>query len=296
LSGPCKAVTCKGKIYVASTNDNNRIIIEEYDPITDIWSLKKATSHMDNAGEFCVAATDAGIFIMGGYWDGTSLNNMEKYEIERDTFLTLGNMPIGLDCASAVSVDNLIYIMVGRSKADTSLSNRVFAYDPDHAAWSAKQAAPRGRVEAHVAVLNKKIYLFGGYISGNNSGNIDKCDNRIDIYDPVADTWTEGEIDFAEGKTPIGMGVIHNEIYFVAATFGNKGPSSEEVFKYNPASKSAVRLANHSKLTWLMGTVSLHDSIYFIGGIQGEFPAGERENSTLLLRLGTNAHSPIKNL
>jgi N-acetylneuraminic acid mutarotase len=283
IAGACKAVVYKNKIYIASTDTEQRIIIEEYNPEIDRWVSKKAKSHMENAGEFSLAATGPGIYIFGGYRDGASLDHMEKFNVENDTFIIMKNMPIGLDCATAVSMNNVIYIMGGRSADNSPLSGRLFSYDPFLDSWEEKQSTAYGRVESHAVALNGKIYLFGGYISSDFSGNIDKCDNRIDIYDPVSDSWNSGGIDFAPGKTSIGMGVIRNMIYFVVADFGSTGPVTEEIFKYDPLSKSAVKTGDRAELTWLMGVVSLDDIIYFIGGIKGEFPTGERQNSTLML-------------
>ena len=285
ISGACKAVVYKNKIYVTSTNADQRIVIEEYNPLNDTWVLKKAVSHTENAGEFCLVATPSGIFIIGGYRAGYSLNTVEKYDVDKDTFLLMQDMPIGLDCAVAVSMENLIYVIGGRSAIDSPLSDKVYTFDPVKATWIEKKPAPTARVESHAIVFNNKIYLFGGYVSSNNSGDIDRCNNIIDEYDPVTDLWNAGELDYAPGKTSIGMGVIKNKIYFVVADFGHAGPIAEQVFKYDPLSKTAARIADRSELTWLMGTASLKDSIYFIGGIKGEFPDGERQRATLILSL-----------
>jgi N-acetylneuraminic acid mutarotase len=285
-------VTCKGKIYVASTNAGNRIVMEEYDPVRDTWRLKKAISHTVNGGEFCAAATEAGIFFMGGWTDtslhkigkGISLVNMEKYDIEKDTFIKLDNMPIGLDCAAAVSVNNMIYIMGGRARDTDPLSNKIYMYDPAKDVWTEKKASSHGRAEAHVVNIQGKIYLFGGY-RNNPASNELMIDNKMDVYDPVSDSWTLGDTDLVSPeKNPLGMGVIQNEIYFLVT-----GTGSEEVFKYDPVLRSTRRIAGRTDLTWLMGTVSLNDSIYFIGGIKGDFPNGERQNTTLLLRLPNKA-------
>jgi hypothetical protein len=105
-------------------------------------------------------------------------------------------------------------------------------------------------------------------------------DNKMDVYDPVSDSWKLGESDLVDSnKNPLGMGMIQNEVYFLVMATG-----AEELFKYNPESRSTVRLTDRSDLTWLMGTVSLNDSIYFIGGIKGDFPNGEQQNSTLILK------------
>jgi N-acetylneuraminic acid mutarotase len=288
ISGPCKAVTCKGKIYVASTNAGNRMVMEEYDPVSDTWTLKKAISRTINGGEFCAAATEAGIFFMGGWTDtsllkigkGISLVNMEKYDVEKDTFINLDNMPIGLDCAAAVSVNNMIYIMGGRAKDTDPLSDKMYMYDPAKAVWTEKHASSHGRAEAYGVNMDGKIYLFGGY-RNNPVNNELMIDNKMDVYDPSTDSWTLGDADLVEAeKNPLGMGAIQHNLYFLVMA-----KDSEEVYSYDPILRSTVKLAGRPDLTWLMGTVSLNDAIYLIGGIKGDFPYGERQSLTVLLRL-----------
>jgi N-acetylneuraminic acid mutarotase len=279
ISGQCKAVAYKGKIYVSTNNTGSNFIIEEYNPKTDTWLIKKAVSHIKNGGEYCIAATDAGIYIMGGYWNNAPSKKMEKYDVEKDTFLMLNDMPAGLDCATAASVNNNIFIIGGSPDNDILASNKVYAYNADNDNWTEKQGAPNSRREAQAEVIQDKIYLFGGFTQQGPK-------NSIDVYDPKTNSWAENNYNLmGNNKLLIGMGVAKNEIYFISGIINNNGVNTEELFKYNPESNSVIKVSDLFDLTWLMGRVSLHDSIYFIGGIKGEFPNGEKQNSTLLLRL-----------
>lgn len=287
LSGQCKAVVYKEKIYVSSINTENHFVIEEYNPSTDTWELKKAVSEITNFGEYSMASTDEGIFIMGGYLNNVPSNKMIKYDVEKDVFTTLDNMPTGLDCATAISVNNLIYVMCGSPDNNIQSSNKVYQYDPEKALWSEKQAAPVSRREAQAVVIQSKIYLFGGFGSTNS--------NTMNIYDPVTDVWTTGKNDVALNKYLITMGVLNDKIYLITGIFSNNAVISEELFMYDPVTDLAIKISDRTTLTWLMGTVSINDSIYIIGGIKGVFPTGEKQNSTLLLTNKSDNQTGYKN-
>lgn len=288
IPGQCKAVTYKGKIYVSSLNAAGNFLIEEFNPATNTWMLKKGVSHSKNAGEYCMAATEAGVFILGGYWNNTPSKTMEKYDTEKDTFILMNDMPVGLDCATAASVNNTIYLM-GGSPGNTNLaSNKVYAYDAVNGQWSQKQFSPNGRREAQAEVIKGKIYLFGGFAQSGPK-------NTVDVYDPLTDSWVENKNSIMRNdQLLIGMGAANDELYFIGGTFSNNGVTSAELFNYRPATNTVIKIANRSDLTWLMGRVSLNDSIYFIGGIKGEFPNGPKQNATYLLspKVSTSAFLP----
>src|SRR5271167_1161243 len=59
----------------------------------------------------------------------------------------------------------------------------------DEPAWPAlkwKKAAPSpfARVESPAAVVNNKLYLFGGFTEELQASN------QVDVYDPARDSWT----------------------------------------------------------------------------------------------------------
>lgn len=251
--------------------------MEEYNPATNTWLLKKAVSHSKNGGEYCIAATDAGIFILGGYWNNIPSKTMEKYDVEKDTFILMNDMPVGLDCATAASVNNILYMMGGSPGNDVIASNKVYAYDAVNDQWSQKQSSPNSRREAQAEVIKGKIYLFGGFTQQGPK-------NTIDVYDPTTDSWVENKNNLMRNdQLLIGMGTAKDEIYFIAGTFNNNAVTTAEVLNYHPETNTVIKIANRTDLTWLMGRVSINDSIYFIGGIKGEFPNGAKQNATLLL-------------
>ncbi|GIS19025.1 MAG: hypothetical protein CM15mP120_09410 [Pseudomonadota bacterium] len=52
-----------------------------------------------------------------------------------------------------------------------------------------RSSLPVPRNQHSVAVINERIYIIGGQFN-HDSQQLDQA--RVDIYDPVSDTWSEG--------------------------------------------------------------------------------------------------------
>jgi N-acetylneuraminic acid mutarotase len=113
---------------------------------------------------------------------------------------------------------------------------------PDHfvfdlAAWSSTGSAewlkaaplPTPRNQLSVAVLNKRIYAIGGQLN-HDSQQIDQA--RVDIYDPVSDTWNEGPALPNPHSHSEGATFVHNDRIWMLGGHstpdgGNKGFSND---------------------------------------------------------------------
>ena len=49
--------------------------------------------------------------------------------------------------------------------------------------WKKGAPSPFARVEAPTAVVDGKMYLFGGFVKGLGASN------EVDVYDPATDAW-----------------------------------------------------------------------------------------------------------
>src|ERR1700693_4927840 len=49
--------------------------------------------------------------------------------------------------------------------------------------WKKAAPSPFARVEAPSAVVDGKLYLFGGFVTGLGASN------EVDVYDPASDSW-----------------------------------------------------------------------------------------------------------
>jgi hypothetical protein len=90
----------------------------------------------------------------------------------------------------AVAVANGKIYAIGGEICDSSPAGSIEEYDPGTGHWNLKNATlpsarSRGGGSLAATVLDNKIYLIGG----ENSGSSETFTARVDVYDPVADTF-----------------------------------------------------------------------------------------------------------
>ena len=128
---------------------------------------------------------------------------VEVYDPKTDQWSTVAPMPTPLLLMEANVVNDKIYL-IGGTTSDSlysyrEMTNITQVFDPRLNSWSTAAAIPRPLYSYASAVMDGKIYLFGGveYFltpSGPMGGHkIDKyAVNKTQIYDPETDKWTLG--------------------------------------------------------------------------------------------------------
>jgi N-acetylneuraminic acid mutarotase len=104
--------------------------------------------------------------------------------------------------------------------------------------WQTAAPSPVARAEATGAVVNDKLYVFGGYrvINGAIVAQF-----RCDVYDPATNTWTRLG-DMPENFTHSGIAVDGSIIWLVGQYSGDHpGPGSTHVWKYDATSDTWTR-------------------------------------------------------
>ena len=88
---------------------------------------------------------------------------------------------------------------------------------------------PPSRVESPTAVVDGKLYLFGGFTDDLGASN------EVDVYDPADDTWTRKK-DMPTRLTHLDPAIDGKTIWFAGGFRGkHPGPASAEVWKYDIA-------------------------------------------------------------
>jgi TolB protein len=175
-------VTLNGKIYAigglscwngyASYARN-----DVYDPIANTWESKAPMVYAKyGAG---VVACNNKIYVIGGV--GT--NQVQVYDPETDTWSLKTGMPTARAYVGAAAVGKKIYIIGGYN------STLVDEYDTETDTWTTKSSMPSqlGLGFLGTAVINDKIYTFGGIYEGVNRSTVY---NSVYRYDPQNDQWT----------------------------------------------------------------------------------------------------------
>ena len=96
--------------------------------------------------------------------------------------------------------------------------------------WKKAAPSPFARVESPTAVVDGKIYLFGGFTDDLGASN------QVDVYDPASDSWTRKK-DMPTRLTHLNPAIDGNTIWFAGGFQGkHPGPVTDEVWKYDIAS------------------------------------------------------------
>ncbi|HDQ05879.1 MAG TPA: kelch-like protein [Candidatus Bathyarchaeota archaeon] len=164
------------------------------------WVTKKSmNSARTGAG---AAAVNEIIYAIGGsqrhFGSDTeffyvTINSTEAYNPAADTWTEKASMPTSRGDFGTAVYQNKIYCIGGKTlwKIDVNVTNVNEVYDTERDSWETKTPMPTGSYGIEANVVDGKIYLIGGWIQSESSSNIEKSD-RVDIYDPVTDTWDTG--------------------------------------------------------------------------------------------------------
>jgi len=128
--------------------------------------------------------------------------------------------------------------------------------------WSTAEPSPINRSEAGNAVVNGKLYVFGGYINSSFQAT-----TRSDVYDPATNTWTQ-IADLPLPITHAGVAVDGDTIYIAGGYVGAPpSPSTAKVFKYNVTTNTWSQRPSLPAPRSAGGLVVLGRELHFISGI-----------------------------
>jgi len=170
----------------------------------------------------------------------------------------LASLPEGYYGGEAVSLNNEIYFVSGRS--DSSLSAFFYKFNPKENQWIKLADIPDPAMNTAIAAVNGKIYVIGGDLFKNT--------NRE--YNPQNNTWKIVE-PMPTGRQHIDCGVYGNNIYISGGLTSWKNiTKNNEV--YNVLSNTWSEKADIPSLRNNAAFVTLDSLIYVIGG------AGTKDN------------------
>ena len=128
--------------------------------------------------------------------------------------------------------------------------------------WTRKADMPTTRGYFSTAVVNGKIYAFGGSLSPNSGTSV------VEEYDPATDTWSRvsnmPEIRFAPSTS-----TIDGIIYLIGGSTSLRGAGLRTVYSYDPLTDTWIRKANTLTPRQAFSASVVDGKIYTIGGWDG---------------------------
>jgi hypothetical protein len=151
-------------------------------------------------------AIGTGVTIKAGTW----LRRVEVTAIDDDLVESNESVTLTLNTAATYSIDSSAIAATIRI-----ISNDEPTTDPlpTHITWTTKAANPIIRAEALRAVVDNKLFVFGGF-----SGDLGPV-KRSDVYDPARNQWTR-IADLPTRITHAGVAVDGRNVYVVGGYVG----------------------------------------------------------------------------
>ncbi len=127
--------------------------------------------------------------------------------------------------------------------------------------WSTAAPSPINRSEANNAVVNGKLYVFGGYVNSSFQAT-----TRSDVYDPATDTWMQ-IADLPLPITHAGVAVDGDTIYLAGGYIGDPpAVSTAKVFKYSVTTNTWSEGRSLPEVRGAGGLVILGRDLHFFSG------------------------------
>ena len=147
--------------------------------------------------------------------------------------------------------------------------------------WKTVAPSPFARVESPAAVVNDKLYLFGGFTDELDASN------RVDVYDPAGDTWTRKK-DMPTRLTHLTPAADAKTIWFAGGFKGkHPGPVTAEVGKYDAAADSWTAGPPLSERRAGGGLAVLGRTLHDFGGYKADRDTNAGDHWSLSLDGGT---------
>ena len=173
----------EGKIYaiggsIRGGNPNLTVsTVEEYNPLTDTWTLKTPMPTRRNS--FSTSVVNGDIYTISGYDGASAIDPVEVYNPKTDTWTRKnvaptprGNLPL-----HAPVVNGKIHVIGGW---DGEPLSTVEVYDPATDRWMQKANMPTPRFGLSTSVVNGEIYAIGGWVVGDVS-NVEVYDTGVGV-------------------------------------------------------------------------------------------------------------------
>lgn len=213
-------VVLDGKLYLFGGYTSGVVsskISNVYDPADGSWmriqELPSAITHMN------MVLDGRTVWFAGGYKDGYkghTIAEVWSYDVDLDRYTAAPLLPATRGGGGLAVIGRRLHYMGGvEADRDTDSSDHwvldLDAWADGRAEWQDAAPMPVPRNQFSCVAVGGKIYAIGGQFH-HDSMQLDQA--RVDIYDPVTDSWSGGPSlpkghSHAEGATFVHSGRIY---------------------------------------------------------------------------------------
>ena len=215
----CSFVQAGDRFYLFGGRENPRTL-DLYNPTTKTWSSINNSAPQD-FNHFQAVEYQGLIWVIGAFKDNAYPNEVPadfvwSYNPAKNKWIQGPEIPSSRKRGSAGLVEHngLLYVIAGNTDGhDGGYIPWLDVFDPSSGQWTILPDAPRSRDHFHAAVLDGKIYVAGGRLSGGTGGVFEPLIAEVDVYDIATQTWSTLSQDLPTPRAAASVGVLNNEIY-----------------------------------------------------------------------------------
>ena len=177
------------------------------------------------------------------------------------------DMPTARQFLSASAVNGLIYAMGGQDAFDDHLRRlaTVEVYNPATDTWKKGTDMLAPRSQFATAVVDGKIYVFGGFSLVERRGRkIGKTLVTVDVYDPATNTW-EQKGNAPTARERMAASTSNGKVY-ITGGHRNDGGGGDQLEIYDPATDTWQQGPNKHENVWLLSSAAVNGKVYTFGG------------------------------
>ena len=172
-----------GKVYI-NNGPGVDYAIERFDPAINSWAPLMSYSGEMSHFSAAVVYFQGSLYVIGGQKRGGVANCVHKYNADTNLWQEVAPMNVSRSSLRAVADKDTIYAIGG--KVDNQMLDVVERFDSKMNSWCRVASMLEKKLLPCVAILNARVFLFGGYTSIHS---IHKS-SSIEMYDPTSNMWT----------------------------------------------------------------------------------------------------------
>ena len=230
-----------------------------------IWTTKAEMPTKRWEHHTCVV--DGKIYVIGGAGPVyEALGTVEVYDPATDIWETKSPMPTARQALSTSVVNGKIYAIVGGVSASGAYTqvetfSTVEEYNPTTDTWTTKSPMPTSRGWHSAIVIDGKIYIFGG-VQDSGPSRVEGANSvlTVEVYDPVADTWSQ-KGDMPKSRAASSGSGVDGKVYLIGGYGG-----SQRIDEYDPSTDAWTQKPDMPTARVGLSTSVLDGKLYLIGG------------------------------
>jgi N-acetylneuraminic acid mutarotase len=170
----------------------------------------------------CVATLGSKIYVFGGGTDGEATTFASVYDVVQDSWAELPALIHSREHCSAFASNGKLYILGGRTHSIPEFRSPSLEFDPETKKYTDKTPIPTPRGGAASAVIDGRLFLFGGEGSAENGGVFDE----VEAYDAQQDAW-ESFPSLLVPRHGYGAAYIDGRVYLSGGATKQGGAASD---------------------------------------------------------------------